>query len=111
MDPVVHFEIPVKDVERAKTFYAGIFGWKLNQMGDEYGQYIMVHTGPTDKDGMPERNAFINGGFRFHRWIPVSCHYLRNMHACRYFRCSHPAYQYRACDYGTAFCFNHLRGQ
>jgi predicted enzyme related to lactoylglutathione lyase len=62
MNPVVHFEIPMEDEERAKKFYSDIFGWKLTKMGDEYGQYVMVQTGPTDEKGMPERPAFINGG-------------------------------------------------
>lgn len=62
MDPVVHFEIPMEDEERAKKFYGEIFGWKLNKMGNDYGGYVMVQTGPTDAQGMPERPAFINGG-------------------------------------------------
>jgi len=62
MDPVVHFEIPMENEERAKKFYSEIFGWKLNKMGDEYSNYVMVQTGPTDEKGMPQRSAFINGG-------------------------------------------------
>jgi predicted enzyme related to lactoylglutathione lyase len=62
MNPVVHFEIPMENEERAKKFYSDIFGWKLNKMGDEYGGYVMVQTGPTDEKGMPQRPAFINGG-------------------------------------------------
>ena len=26
----VHFEIPADDMERAKAFYEGLFGWKIN---------------------------------------------------------------------------------
>ena len=62
MDRVVHFEIPADDVERAKKFYSENFGWKLNQMGPEVGNYVLVHTGPTDDKGMPQDRAFINGG-------------------------------------------------
>ncbi len=62
MNPVVHFEIPMENEERAKKFYSEIFGWKLTQMGDEYSKYVMAQTGPTDEQGMPQRNAFINGG-------------------------------------------------
>ena len=62
MDPVVHFEIPADDVERAKKFYADNFGWKMNVMSGEYGNYVMLQTGPTDEKGMPQRPAFINGG-------------------------------------------------
>lgn len=62
MNRVVHFEIPAGDVERAKKFYGDIFDWKMTVMGDEYGKYVMLQTGPTDEKGMPTRPAFINGG-------------------------------------------------
>jgi uncharacterized protein len=62
MDRVVHFEIPADDVERAKKFYSENFGWTLNQLGPDMGNYVLVHTGPTDEQGMPEDRAFINGG-------------------------------------------------
>jgi len=28
MDKVVHFEIPVEELERAQKFYKSVFGWK-----------------------------------------------------------------------------------
>jgi predicted enzyme related to lactoylglutathione lyase len=62
MNRVVHFEIPAENVERAKRFYSENFGWKLNQLGPEMGNYVLVHTGPTDEKGMPQDKAFINGG-------------------------------------------------
>jgi predicted enzyme related to lactoylglutathione lyase len=62
MDRVVHFEIPAENLERAKKFYSENFGWKLNQLGPEMGNYVLVHTGPTDEQGMPQDRAFINGG-------------------------------------------------
>ena len=62
MNRVVHFEIPADDVERAKKFYSENFGWKLNQLGPEMGNYVLVHTGPTDEKGMPQDKAFINSG-------------------------------------------------
>lgn len=62
MNRVVHFEIPADDVERAKKFYSQNFGWTLNQMGPEMGNYVLVQTGPTDAEGMPQDRAFINGG-------------------------------------------------
>ena len=62
MDRVVHFEIPADNVERAKKFYSDNFGWKLNQMGPEVGNYVLAQTGPTDAQGMPQDKAFINGG-------------------------------------------------
>ena len=62
MDPVVHFEIPTEDLERAKRFYGEIFGWKLTQLGPEMGHYVLAHTGPTDDAGRPGDKGFINGG-------------------------------------------------
>jgi len=62
MDRVVHFEIPAENLERAKKFYSENFGWKLHQLGPEVGNYVLVHTGPTDEQGMPQDRAFINGG-------------------------------------------------
>jgi predicted enzyme related to lactoylglutathione lyase len=62
MNRVVHFEIPADDVERAKKFYGGNFGWKLNQLGPEMGNYVLVQTGPTDDKGMPQDKGFVNGG-------------------------------------------------
>ena len=62
MDRVVHFEIPVDDLDRAKKFYSDNFGWKLTQFGPEMGNYVLAHTGPTDDNGMPQDRAFINGG-------------------------------------------------
>ena len=62
MNRVVHFEIPADDVERAKKFYGGNFGWKLNQLGPEMGNYVLVQTGPTDDNGMPQDKGFVNGG-------------------------------------------------
>ena len=29
MDPVVHFEIPADNLERAQEFYNRVFGWKM----------------------------------------------------------------------------------
>lgn len=53
---VVHFEIEAKDLERAKKFYTDAFGWKMEQMGAEYGNYVVVTTGdPKEPNG-------INGG-------------------------------------------------
>ena len=60
MDKVVHFEIPADDVERAKKFYSGTFGWKLTDMPEM--QYVMVNTAETSADGMIQEKGVINGG-------------------------------------------------
>lgn len=36
MHAVVHVEIPVTDLSRAKEWYAKIFGWEIREMGDSY---------------------------------------------------------------------------
>jgi predicted enzyme related to lactoylglutathione lyase len=59
-DPVVHFEIPADDVERAQQFYHRSFGWTVNSipgMG-----YTIFHTTPTDLQGMVHTPGNINGG-------------------------------------------------
>lgn len=32
MATIVHFEIPSDNIERAKKFYGGLFGWKMERM-------------------------------------------------------------------------------
>lgn len=59
-DPVVHFELPADNVERAQRFYAETFGWKVNSipgMG-----YSLLHTTKTDDKGMVQTPGNINGG-------------------------------------------------
>ncbi len=60
MDKVVHFEIPVDDVNRAQKFYKGIFGWKINEAPGM--PYWLVSTVETDKKNMPKEAGAINGG-------------------------------------------------
>jgi uncharacterized protein len=56
MSRVVHFEIQVDDVERAKTFYTAVFGWSFEDWSEFTGAtYWGVVTGPEDEPG-------INGG-------------------------------------------------
>jgi predicted enzyme related to lactoylglutathione lyase len=53
---VVHFEVEATDRDRAKNFYARAFGWDLQQLGDDMGQYVVVTTGD------PKEAGGINGG-------------------------------------------------
>ncbi len=32
MSMVIHFEIPVDDLERARKFYSGLFGWDIHEV-------------------------------------------------------------------------------
>ncbi len=63
MNPVVHFEMPSKDNKRTADFYAKAFGWKMNQMGPEMGDYLLAQTTETDENGMVKTPGAINGGF------------------------------------------------
>jgi predicted enzyme related to lactoylglutathione lyase len=62
-NPVVHFEMGYFDRERMKKFYDTAFGWKLNQLGPEMGNYVVAHTAETDDKGMVKTPGTINGGF------------------------------------------------
>lgn len=57
MARVVHFEIQVDDVERAKAFYAAVFGWEFQDWSSAVGgsTYWGIVTGPEEEPG-------INGG-------------------------------------------------
>lgn len=57
---VVHFEIPVDDEERARSFYASAFGWEVMPMPEM--SYTIVTTGPSDPQTGPTEAGFINGG-------------------------------------------------
>jgi predicted enzyme related to lactoylglutathione lyase len=58
---IVHFEIPAADVGKLKTFYEGLFGWKILKAPMEGMEYWLIHTVPTDEKGMPLRPG-VNGG-------------------------------------------------
>ncbi len=46
---LVHFDIPVEDVERMADFYRNVMGWKIEPYGQEFGGYLMIDPAP-DKD-------------------------------------------------------------
>lgn len=63
MNRVVHFEIHATDVEAMKKFYSDVFGWQMQQMGSDFGNYVVVMTGPgPDKLQELPKNPGINGG-------------------------------------------------
>lgn len=58
MNKVVHFEIPADDPERAKKFYADVFGWQVSDFGGTY----MVTATPMDlQTQQPLEPGSING--------------------------------------------------
>src|SRR5436305_164590 len=42
---LVHFELPVQDVDRAKKFWSGVFGWEFGDSAMPGMEYYMVRTG------------------------------------------------------------------
>ncbi|GGJ99527.1 glyoxalase [Pilimelia anulata] len=65
---VVHFEIPADNVERARGFYADVFGWVVNPMPEM--NYTIVQTTQTGENGLPTKPGAINGGI-FERKDPL----------------------------------------
>lgn len=57
---VGHFEIPADQTERARKFYGGVFGWKMQEMPGM--DYTMVATGPLNKEMQPSGPGYIGGG-------------------------------------------------
>jgi uncharacterized protein len=62
MNPVVHFEMPYDNRERMATFYGSAFGWQMQLLGEELGNYVLATTTETDENG-PKTPGAINGGF------------------------------------------------
>jgi predicted enzyme related to lactoylglutathione lyase len=62
MNPVVHFEMPYDNVERVIEFYKRTFGWHLQKLGEEMGNYVLATTSDHDIKSDAPRGA-INGGF------------------------------------------------
>lgn len=63
MNPVIHFELPAKDMTRMKKFYADTFGWQMQDMGPDMGNYVIVTTTEeVNQNGQPKTPGQINGG-------------------------------------------------
>jgi len=63
MNPVVHFEMPYEDKQRAADFYSKAFGWQANMLGPEMGDYVVAWTTDTDpQTRMVKTPGTINGG-------------------------------------------------
>lgn len=63
MNPVVHFELPAENKDRMVDFYEKAFGWQMQRLGPEMGNYIVVSTTEAGEDGRPKSPGAINGGF------------------------------------------------
>jgi predicted enzyme related to lactoylglutathione lyase len=62
MDPVVHFEMPYGDRARMAAFYESAFGWQMQILGADMGEYVLATTTET-AEGRPKAPGAINGGF------------------------------------------------
>jgi len=62
MNPVVHFEMPYDNSKRMAKFYQAAFGWQMQMLGEDMGNYVLANTTETDK-GRPKKAGAINGGF------------------------------------------------
>ena len=62
-NPVVHFEMPYKDSARLTKFYSKAFGWEMQKMGSEMGDYVTASTTETDEKRIVKTPGTINGGF------------------------------------------------
>jgi predicted enzyme related to lactoylglutathione lyase len=63
MSKVVHFEIPADDLDRAKSFYGSVFGWELQTVPMNEGEYTSVKTTEVDEQTqLPTEPGAINGG-------------------------------------------------
>jgi uncharacterized protein len=62
-DPVVHFEMPYKDHQRVMNFYSKAFGWQMQKLGSDMGDYVLAGTTEMDENYMIKNPGNINGGF------------------------------------------------
>lgn len=59
MNRVVHFEIHGTDMDKMQKFYQDVFGWQMQDLGPQMGNYRIINTG-TDEAGTQWTG--INGG-------------------------------------------------
>ncbi|MYL50448.1 VOC family protein [Halobacillus litoralis] len=76
MGRVVHFEVHVDDMERAKKFYGEVFDWKFEDWSEYAGMpYFGVVTGGDDELG-------INGALMQRQSAPPELNQAVNAYAC-----------------------------
>lgn len=94
MSRVVHFEIQVDDIERAKAFYAAAFGWSFEDYGQFTGSpYWGIVTGPEDEPG-------VNGGLLLRPAPAPSAPHGSNAFVCTVGVADYDATQRRILDAG-----------
>ncbi len=76
MGRIVHFEIHVDDMERAKKFYGEVFGWTFEDWSEYAGMpYLGVVTGDEKEHG-------INGALMKRQSAPPEVNQALNAYAC-----------------------------
>lgn len=55
--------MPYENGRRLAEFYSEAFGWQMNMLGKEMGDYVIAATTETDENRMVQRKGAINGGF------------------------------------------------
>lgn len=76
MGRLIHFEIHVNDMDRAKKFYGDIFGWTFEDYSDYAGMpYYGAVTGP-------DNNMGINGALMKREGASPDSHQALNGFAC-----------------------------
>lgn len=54
MPTIVHFDIPADDLERAKSFYSKLFGWKFEKPIETMEYYLIDTEDLEGKEGQVE---------------------------------------------------------
>jgi uncharacterized protein len=73
MNRVVHFEIHGSDQDALQRFYEQLFGWTFEAMGEAFGGYRVITTGPGPAEmakGVGMENLGINGGMTQRSGMP-----------------------------------------
>lgn len=63
-NPLVHMELHTDDLQRARTFYAELFGWRTEQVAAGAGSYLALVLGGTVGGGIVEC------GIQHPLWLP-----------------------------------------
>jgi hypothetical protein len=55
--------MPYDAADRVAKFYKTAFGWKMKNMGEKMGEYVLATTAESGPNGRPKKGGEINGGF------------------------------------------------
>ncbi len=72
MNRVVHFEVPVADVDKAKEFYQKVLAWNIKTREGSWGSMTTIETGAKSETG-------IDGSFFKKSTVPPEFHRVINI--------------------------------